>query len=434
MLLVFAPKITNRLKYTFTLVLKNLLGLDFQFTTSAEEFASYQGPRMIYGKQAQVGELCFGACDLLFQRGITISDVPIFAKDGLFGLFPVYCKDAVLPFDPFASVFYMVSRYEEYLPYRKDVFGRFTAHESLAYKKGFLNKAVVNRWALQISDILKQHFNGLKFQFPAYQFVPTIDVDSAWSHLNKGLLRTSGGYARDLLNGNFAEIKARTRVLAGMDRDPFDSFSALHALHERYGLEPLYFIVFGEYGQYDKNGPTQNPAYKHLIKSLADYARVGLHPAYASNSSTNRLKMEVDRLSDVLKREIHHSRQHFLKLELPITYRNLINFDIRHDYTMGFAAESGFRAGICSPFLFYDLDLDVQTNLMVHPFTVMDGTLKDYLKLPNDKVLQYVEPLINEVKAVGGTFVSLWHNETHGGLGRWVGWPELYRMLIEMAV
>ena len=144
--------------------------------------------------------------------------------------------------------------------------------------------------------------------------------------------------------------------------------------------------------------------------------------------------MEVDRLSDVLKREIHHSRQHFLKLELPITYRNLINFDIRHDYTMGFAAESGFRAGICSPFLFYDLDLDVQTNLMVHPFTVMDGTLKDYLKLPNDKVLQYVEPLINEVKAVGGTFVSLWHNETHGGHGRWVGWPELYRMLIEMAV
>lgn len=434
MILVFVPKISNRLKYTFTLIFKSLLGVDFELTTMPEEFASWQGPRMVYDKQSQSGELSFGATDLLFQRGITISDVPIFNKDGLFGLFPVYCKEVALPFDPFASAFYMVSRYEEYLPYRKDSFGRFTAHESLAYKKGFLHKAVVNRWALQIADILKQRFEGIKFQLPKYQFVPTIDVDSAWSHLNKGLMRTAGGFARDLVNSNFKEIKARTRVLAGLDRDPFDSFAALHALHERYGLQPLFFVLFGEYGQYDKNVPTQNHAFKNLIKSIADYAYVGIHPSYASNTSTKRLKTEIDGLSDVLKREIRHSRQHFLKLELPITYRNLINFDIRHDYTMGFAAEAGFRAGICNAFPFYDLDLDVQTNLMVHPFTVMDGTLKDYLKLPNAKVLEYVEPLIHEVKAMGGTFSSLWHNETHGGHGRWEGWPELYRVLVEMAV
>jgi len=74
-----------------------------------------------------------------------------------------------------------------------------------------------------------------------------------------------------------------------------------------------------------------------------------------------------------------------LRLNLPDTYRNLIDEDITDDYSMGYAALPGFRAGICSPYNFYDLDIEVETKLRVHPFMVMDGTLKDYMKLtPTD--------------------------------------------------
>jgi hypothetical protein len=434
MILVFVPRVTNRLKYTFNLILGSLSGLEYRFTSKPDEFLAFEGPKFVYDKQGINGSLYFAAADLLFQRGISITETQCYDKDGFQGLFPVFAKDSALPFDPFASAFYMVSRYEEYLPYRKDMYGRFTAHESLAYKKGFLHKAVVNRWAMLVAAILRQHFELLTIKKPSYKFVPTVDVDSAWSYRHKGFWRTLGGYTRSLSKGDFADIITRVRVIYGLDRDPFDSFASLHALHEKYDLKPLFFILFADYGQYDKNVPVLNPGFINLVKSIADYADVGIHPSYASNSSFTKLKTETQRLSDVLKREIRCSRQHFLKLELPVTYRNLINLDIMNDYTMGYAAEIGFRAGICTPFPFYDLDLDAETPLMVHPFTVMDGTLKDYLKIPESRIPEYLEPLIREVKETGGTFISLWHNETHGGQGRWAGWPELYRTIVEMAV
>ena len=41
--------------------------------------------------------------------------------------------------------------------------------------------------------------------------------------------------------------------------------------------------------------------------------------------------------------------------------------------------------------------------------------------------------VVNEVKKVNGTFIYLTHNETLGGQKRWVGWPDLYRKIIEYA-
>ncbi|PKP26035.1 MAG: hypothetical protein CVU06_03760, partial [Bacteroidetes bacterium HGW-Bacteroidetes-22] len=115
-------------------------------------------------------------------------------------------------------------------------------------------------------------------------------------------------------------------------------------------------------------------------------------------------------------------------------YRNLINLDITDDYSMGFAADAGFRAGICVSFNFYDLDLDTETPLRIHPFTVMDGTMKDYLKLTNQQAVDFAVKLSNEVKAVGGVFSTLWHNETYSETGRWIGWREVYSQILENAI
>src|SRR3972149_4750237 len=109
---------------------------------------------------------------------------------------------------------------------------------------------------------------------------------------------------------------------------------------------------------------------------------------------------------------IKNSRQHFLKLTLPETYRNLIDLDITDDYTMGFASQVGFRASICNSFNFYDLDMELETNLKIHPFAVMEGTLKNNMNIHRDDALQKIKQLIDEVKTVNGQFISLWHNDT----------------------
>lgn len=434
MLLVYLPRETNRTKYTFHLVLGRLLGVGYRITTDTTEFCNWEGPRFSYCRTAPDDSLHFTAHNLLFQRGIDTIETGFGHHEGLPVLFRTANQRSALPFDPFAAAFYMVSRYEEYLPYRRDEYGRFSARESLAHQKGFLHRPVVNLWSLMLHDVLRQSWPDLKFKLPVFRCEPTIDIDAAFSYKHKGFLRTVGGFGKSLRKLDFQEVITRARVITGIRPDPFDVFGQLHELHQHFRLHPIYFILFADYGTLDKNIPVQNQSFRMLVKLLADYARVGIHPSFQSNRSFSILRKEVTRLGHLLNSEITCSRQHFLKLDLPVTYRNLINLDITDDYTMGFAADAGFRAGICVPFNFYDLDLDTTTPLTIHPFTVMDGTMKDYLKLSNEQAVEFSIKLMHEVKAVGGVFTTLWHNETYSETGRWAGWREVYRQILGAAV
>ena len=167
---------------------------------------------------------------------------------------------------------------------------------------------------------------------------------------------------------------------------------------------------------------------------MGDYASVGIHPSYNTIEHPELLKKEIRNLRAVLNKDVTCSRQHFLRIVLPSTYRNLIEHDITDDYSMGYAALPGFRAGICTPFNFYDLDLEIETKLRIHPFAVMDGTLNDYLGLTPADAIDQIKSLIREVKKVDGTFISLWHNESLSDQKRWKGWKRVYEQLIKEAV
>jgi hypothetical protein len=167
---------------------------------------------------------------------------------------------------------------------------------------------------------------------------------------------------------------------------------------------------------------------------LGDYARIGIHPSYGSNNNRPQLKKEIARLSKILNRDITDSRQHFLKLRLPETYRDLIDSDITDDYTMGYASYIGFRASICTPFNFYDLDMELETKLKVHPFAFMEGTLKYYMKIEPKQAMSMIKPLIDSVKNVNGTFISLWHNDSLNNKNQWKGWQQVYEEMVKYAV
>ena len=204
-------------------------------------------------------------------------------------------------------------------------------------------------------------------------------------------------------------------------------------IHKKYNLHPIYFFLFAEYGLNDKNVPTRSQRFRYLIKSIADNADVGIHPSYNSNFKLEKLEKEVRGLSKVLNRDITRSRQHFLKLTFPETYRNLMNLDINDDYTMGYASEIGFRASICNSFNFYDLDLEIETKLRLHPFQVMDATVNFYLQISPEDSIERIEGIIDEVKKVDGEFISLWHNETLAEYKFWKGWRKVYDEMLAYA-
>ena len=430
-ILVLVPKVTGRVMYIFDLVLRQLLGLELDMTTDAEQFKACEGPKLHYGTQRLGEEPFVKAVDLLFERHIHEQSFRTTEFEGTRVPYTVYGQGNLMPFDVFAASFFLVARYEEYLSQVRDQYGRFRAESTWMFENGMMQKPLVNIWAKSLGDKLKAAYPDLTVRQPKFRFVPTYDIDAAWAYKHKGLYRTLGGFLKDLFAGDRERIKERHQVLRGKKDDPFDSFEFQFALQKEFNLKPVYFILCGDYDTNDKNISIRKPAFQSLIKRLGDYADVGIHPSFSSYLDIDKLRKEIDSLSEVLHRPLTKSRQHFLRMNLPRSYQKLIELDICDDYTMGFASQAGFRAGIADSFLFYDLENDMVTNLCVHPFALMDGTMRDYLNLDVDASYAVAKQLVDEVKAVGGTFIYLTHNETLGGSQRWQGWPEMYCQLLK---
>jgi hypothetical protein len=429
---IYTSSVTPRLKYTFDLIFRELLGIQYRIVSSAQEFNNIAGAKLTYGDQPLGSEIFIYATRLLFEKGIEDQQISVFEWQGLKAFYATHPK-YILPFDPFAASFYLVSRYEEYLPHLRDSHDRYETTESLAYQKNFLQKPMVNIYANLIRDLIKAKYPEVSFPERKYRFISTIDIDNAWAYLEKGFMRTAGAYVRSLLQLDFEELFERTRALLGLDKDPYDTYDYQFQLQKQYKFRSIYFFLLGEYGLNDKNVPVDSRKFRSLIKSIADYAEAGIHPSYGSNRNPLRLKKELNELSKILKREVTRSRQHFLVLKLPETYRRLIELDITDDYTMGYALNVGFRASICCPFYFYDLDNEQITNLRIHPFAVMDATLKYYMKIPPSEAMNYILPLIDEVRKVNGDFISLWHNESLSENKLWSGWRTVYEQMVKAA-
>ena len=382
-MLIYTPKITSRIQYSFELIFNSILNIDFDLSEDIVLFQNFSGPKLNYSNKQLENEFFIKAYGLLSERGISDQEIifdqwnelPIFFK----------IKDSILPFDIFSASFYLVSRYEEYLPHIKDKYERFDAKESLAFNNNFLHRPLINLWIEELKNIFKMKFPSLEFPQNKFSYQSTIDVDNAYYFLEKGFVRTVASFIKSALNLDKDAIKERKNILLGKLSDPYDTFEYHMSINEKYNVDEVYFFLLANYGTNDKNCSVNSRKFQLLIKHLSDHAKIGIHPSYASNKSFDILTMEKNRLENILKKEVTLSRQHFLKLDIPKTYRNLLELSITDDYTMGYASHLGFRASICTPFYFYDIEVESSTNLKVHPFSVMDATLKYYLNLhPNE--------------------------------------------------
>ena len=98
---------------------------------------------------------------------------------------------------------------------------------------------------------------------------------------------------------------------------------------------------------------------------------------------------------------------------------------------MGYADTIGYRAGTATPYPFYDLSRDEETQLTIHPFILMDTTLQQYMKLNQDEAIVAIKRCIDEAREVGGTFSCIWHNQHLCNKYGWAGWRKVYEEMIE---
>jgi hypothetical protein len=181
----------------------------------------------------------------------------------------------------------------------------------------------------------------------------------------------------------------------------------------------------------DLNFSIKSKKFGRLIKKLSYGYEVGIHPSLFSHKSMEHLKSELKTLQERTKRKITRGRQHFIKMKWPHTYRSLQACGIREDFSMGFHDMCGFRAGTAHPFLWFDLEKNEASDLLIHPFQVMDVTLQMYEKLDVEKAIERVELIKEEVRKVGGSFTFIWHNSSFAFQYGWKGWEDVFETCLK---
>ncbi len=424
---------TPRLHWAAELFFTETLGLEFIWTGDWDEFLQSGLPKINYSASHSAQHLCCLPHPILFETTIVEQKIEVGEWRGL----PIFFENnpsAEPPFDFIAASFWLASRYEEHLPFHKDRHGRFPSTESLAHRHGFLQRPLIDLWAVEVGKVLKEKHPEIELSQRRFRFNLTVDIDHAFAFLHKGMLRGGGGLMRDFVKFDWKKCWLRASVILGFQRDPFDTYDLLKSVAERHGAEPGYFVHVGNYtGEPDAPTGFEEPAFRDLIQKLTANSAVGIHPSYRSAGKTEVVAEEIGRLSEITGRPVSASRQHFLLLEFPNTYRILLENGVSEDWTLGYADNLGFRASTARGFFWFDLLANEKTALRLRPFQIMDATLRGYLGLSPDEAVSASTKIIEEVRAVGGELTVVWHNSSLSEMGEWRGWRGVFERLVEAA-
>ena len=427
MLLIFTHKVTNRLTYTAKQIFEKILGVEIGFTTKVEDFIKHSGPKMTYSRQPLQNEFFIRSNDLLFEQGINDLEVKISDWDGIPCFFSSGDKSTI-PFDIFSASFFLLSRYEEYLPHVKDSVGRFPVKESIAYQNNFLELPVVDLWAYKLLEALKVRFPDLETKEKNYRFTSIINVTTSHAYAMRGIARTIGGFLLDLGNFKFRNVWERFSVMLRLKKDPYDNFFELVDIHKKFPIKTMFFFQFAKHSAHDKNISTNNNRFRNLIKSVADYSVVSLSTSFVSSLDKNVLREEKKQLGNLINRPINYARLRYNKVNVPATYRNLVETEFTDDFSMGYTHEIGFRAGTCTPFYFYDINTEVRQPIKIHPFAMHDYALVNYKT--KDEVFEKMDRVYRLVKQVKGDFNLVFSNELLGSKQQ-LNWMELYQFILK---
>ncbi len=422
MLLIYVPKITQRVTFTFKQICCRILGLEISISDSIEVFVAHSGPKMVYGPQAMGSAFYIKSQDLMFEQGVTDVEFTVKPWDNTVGFFTT-SESSNMPFDIFAASFYLLSRYEEYLPHVKDSLGRFPAVESLAFKEDFLKQPVVDLWAYKFLDALKTKFSDLTFTSKNFGIHNVVEVSQAYRYKNKGFLRSLIGFASDFGRFKFKSLVQRTRVMLSFSRDPYDTFDWLVSIAKTGGAPYTVLFQIGDYSKNDYNISQHKKQHRSLIKSVADYTTVGLRISHMALGDLPVLGIEKKRLENITNRPLSRSINASGILKIPEVLQTLVDLEVAQNMSMGYPDQLGFRGGTCTPFYFYDLDFESQSPLLLIPYVANTTALKD---LEDDQIIEQFDNLKNTISSVNGMLVTVFSNHDFAATLPNRVWRKLY--------
>lgn len=397
-------RVTPRLVYTCRIVFEAILGCDFDLVMDGDFDLEYISTR---SSDSNIYIPCDG---LLLESGIR-SDFP-FPR-------PLHQIPPLHEFDFLAWVFFHLTLYGDHYKNPPEGF-------VLQQKEVDAVEIWVEDVAFHIADAL-----GIERPTPKFDFEITIDVDHPWKHRLKPFVVQAGGLLKDFVRGNKEMLSERWRSLWKRD-DPFD-IDDLIAEMCPVEKTTFFYLVDGSHPRDSRFSLVQKPFADRVRALHRQGFGTGLHPSYESSDSPDLFFHQYELLRKTVDAPILRSRQHYLRYQIPETFRDLHELGIREEYSLCYQHKTGARSRIVRPYPWYDLEAEKESDLVLVPAQVMDRTLQQYLGLDPMRALEETKKMIDRVKAVGGKFVVILHNETFSESGEWKGWrPFIAGMLEEL--
>jgi len=399
LIVIYTPKVTNRIKFTLDFVFHQYFGTEIHITENPEIPLSPDIFYINYSKNSLPGFYQIFQHDLLLEEIIMpqqieisfISDLPVFFQTS---------KPHDLMFDIFACIFYLISRYEEYLPHEKDLHGRYLASNSILSKKEFQFQPIVEHWLLFLKNDLYARHPLLRMTQHSFEFIPTFDIDNAFQYLGREWI---------VQPPNIFKPEA-IKTLLRLQRDPYDIFDQLLKQISLFKLQPIFFFLVNNKLRYNSHVNPKSKKFIQLIQQITAEYEIGIHPSYHA-AENNTLETERKYLEKISVNQVRYSRQHFLRIDFPVYYRKLALSGVLKDYSLGYPEVSGFRAGCSRPFNFFDVERNETSILQIQPCCFMDATFVYYQQEKLPMVYEKFLTVFNQVKKINGILVPIFHND-----------------------
>ena len=341
--------------------------------------------------------------------------------------FEVASNAIICGIDIWASAFFLLTRWEEYVNPTRDEHGRFPASASTALKHNFLHLPVVNLYAELLNKMLRnigyyqeddENCNDGN-DILERQLVLTHDIDILQSNPK---WKSIGG---DILKRH--DLKMALHRLFTF-RDPLDGYDYLMDKSEHIGTKSIFFFMAADHREGYSDNYLNTKKFTETIEKIKKRGHIiGFHAGHGTADNPERYAEELQLLRQHTGLDISYSRQHFLKFDMPHTFNILEANGITHDFSLGYSDSEGFRCSTGNSYQVFDFLARKTLNVREVPLIIMDSTLNHTKHLSASQAEELFENYIPNYTPVS----ILFHNSSFDNY-TWKGWKKLYDKIIEI--
>lgn len=403
MIVIYTPKVTNRIKYTLDLVFTEHFGLNYEIITNPVRAVSGEHIYISYSPEKPANFFSIYYSTLLIEDAV-IPQKLFVSRESDFPVFFQTTETYDIGFDLFSCIFYLISRYEEYLPHDKDSHGRYMSSNSILANPVFNFSPIVDIWLNYLQRQLQQQFPQLQFRQHNFEYQPTFDIDHAFKYRGRNWLK----HPPNIFSNECRNTLFQRQI------DLYDTFEFIQTELTNHQQKALFFFLMNDSGKHNSNVSPSSVLFKEKIQRIQNSNHyIGIHPSFFALEE-NRIQQEKMLLENITHSSILFARQHFLRITFPDYFTALLQAGIQHDYSLLYPDTPGFRAGYSRPFSFYNLLKDEPTTLILHPVCWMDATYEYYKKENIEEIQQKILLLVEQLIKINAKLVTLFHNDLLG--------------------